>query len=157
MASTRELHLFCDASEQAYGSVAYLRVTDNNGNVSVSFVMARSRVAPKKTISIPRLELCAALAGSQLAYFLQRELTLPINDVMLWSDSTTVLTWICSDNCIYNVFVANRITEILEHTQPEQRRYVDTANNAADDITRGKKLIELINTSRWFSRPSFLY
>lgn len=66
-AGTRELHLFCDASEQAYGSVAYLRVTDRHGNVSVSFVVARSRVAPKKTISIPRLELCAALAGSQLA------------------------------------------------------------------------------------------
>lgn len=116
--------------------------------------MARSRVAPNKTISIPRLELCAALAGSQLAYFLQRELTLSINDVMFWSDSTSVLTWICSDTCRYNVLVANRITEILEHTQPEQWRYVDTANN---DITRGKKLIELTNTSRWFSGPSFLY
>lgn len=155
--SSQELHIFCDASEQAYGSVAYLRPTDGHGEVSVSFVMARSRVAPKKTISIPRLELCAALTGSQLAHLLQSELTVPIHGVMLWSDSTTVLTWIHSDNCRYKVFVANRITEILEYTQPEQWKYVDTTNNPADDITRGKKLAELTSDSHWFQGPPFLY
>lgn len=115
----RELHIFCDASEQAYGAVAYLRISGGN-EVLTSFIMARSRVAPKKTISIPRLELCAALSGSQLANLLVKELSVPLHNVTLWSDSTTVLTWICSDSCRYKVFVANRITEILDYTTPEQ-------------------------------------
>ncbi len=65
--STRQIHIFCDASEQAYGSVAYLRTESPEGKVGVAFVAARSRVAPKKQQTIPRLELCAALTGSQLA------------------------------------------------------------------------------------------
>lgn len=151
----RELHIFCDASEQAYGAVAYLRISGGN-EVLTSFVMARSRVAPKKTISIPRLELCAALSGSQLANLLVKELSVPLHNVTLWSDSTTVLTWICSDSCRCKVFVANRITEILDYTTPEQWRYVNTGNNAADDITRGKRLAELSPTSRWVRGPPFL-
>lgn len=151
----RELHTFCDASEQAYGAVAYLRLSNEN-EVITSFVLARSRVAPKKTISIPRLELCAALSGSQLASLLVKELSVPLHKVTLWSDSTTVLTWIRSESCRYKVFVANRVTEILDHTTPEQWRYVDTGNNLADDITRGKRLAELSPTSHWVRGPSFL-
>ncbi len=59
----RELHVFCDASEKVYGSVAYLQVSDESDEVHVTFVLARSRVAPRKCLSIPRLEMCAALSG----------------------------------------------------------------------------------------------
>lgn len=65
--AARELHIFADASEQAHGAVAYMRTEDADGHVHLSFILACSRVAPKRLHSIPRLELCAALVTAQLA------------------------------------------------------------------------------------------
>lgn len=122
----------------------------------MAFLTARSRVAPKKQQSIPRLELCATLTGAQLAKVLKEELTLPVYQIILWSDSTTVLAWLCSDFCRFKVFVGTRVAEIQELTARESWRYVDSANNPADDITRGKRLHEVSANSRWFRGPAFL-
>ncbi|KAI3375533.1 hypothetical protein L3Q82_003859 [Scortum barcoo] len=132
----REVHIFCDASEEAYGSVAYLRSTDRHGEVHLSFLLARSRVAPKRFHSMPRLELCAALSGAQLAQVLGRELTIEIHQIILWSDSTTVLTWLKSESCRFKVFVGTRVAEIQELTERHVWRYVDSVRNPADDVTR---------------------
>ncbi|XP_035235202.1 uncharacterized protein LOC118206521 [Anguilla anguilla] len=153
---TLELHVFCDASESAYGSVAYLRGEDPQGNVHVAFVLARSRVAPKKQQSMPRLELCAALTGAQLAQVIQRELTLQLRETVLWSDSTTVLTWIQSESCRYKVFVGTRVSEIQELTDHRSWRYVDTQNNPADTITRGMTLSDLAKPNQFSHGPAFL-
>lgn len=153
----REIHVFCDASERAYGSVAYLRTENPHGVVQVAFVTARSRVAPKKQQSIPRLELCAALTGAQMARILKSELTLPIQRVVLWSDSTTVLKWLQSESCRFKVFVGTRVAEIQDLTEGDTWRYVDSAQNPADDITRGKPLDTLTPDSRWGQGPSFLW
>ncbi len=153
----REVHIFCDASERAYGCVGYLRTEDPHDQVEVAFITARSRVAPKKQISVPRLELCATLTGAQLAHLLQWELTVNIARVILWTDSTTVLTWIHSDSCRFKVIVGTRITEIQELTNSKDWRYVDSLNNPADDITRGKTLLELTSENRWVKGPSFLW
>ncbi|XP_073669326.1 uncharacterized protein [Paramisgurnus dabryanus] len=150
-----DLHIFCDASEQSYGAVAYMR-TEYDQQVNVSFLMARSRVAPKKQLSIPRLELCAALIGAQLFNLLQTELTLKIRRATLWSDSTTVLYWLLSDSCRYKVFVGTRVAEIQELTKGQEWRYVDSLNNPADDLTRGKHLSELSEPCRWNQGPAFL-
>ncbi|XP_039539859.1 uncharacterized protein LOC120487658 [Pimephales promelas] len=155
-AITLELHVFCDASESAYGSVAYLRGEDPQGQVHVAFVLARSRVAPKKQQSMPRLELCAALTGAQLAQMIQRELTLQLRDTVLWSDSTTVLAWIKSESCRYKVFVGTRISEIQELTDHRAWRYVDTQNNPADPITRGMTLSNLAKPNQFSQGPAFL-
>lgn len=64
-----DIHIFCDASERAYGSVAYLRSEDASGTVEVAFRTARSRVAPRKQQTIPRLELSAALTDGTSAYY----------------------------------------------------------------------------------------
>ncbi|KAK7879830.1 hypothetical protein WMY93_033500 [Mugilogobius chulae] len=152
----RDIHVFADASERAYGSVAYLRSEDTNGQVEVSFLTARSRVAPKKQQSMPRLELCAALTAAQLAALLQHELTLSIDSIFLWTDSTTVLTWLHSDSCRFKVFVGTRVAEIQELTDPHSWRYVNSAQNPADDVTRGKTLQELSNDGRWRHGPAFL-
>ncbi|KAG1930137.1 hypothetical protein F2P79_022559 [Pimephales promelas] len=136
---TRDLHIFCDASERAFGSVSYMRTEDKDGHVHISFVLARSRVAPRKQMSMPRLELSAALTGAQVAKVLTTELTVPIRQVVLWSDSTTVLHWLLADSCRYKVFVGTRVAEIQSLTDVNSWRYVDSGNNPADDITRCKK------------------
>lgn len=151
-----ELHVFCDASERAYGSVAYLRLQDKEGRIHTSFVMARSCVAPKRQLSMPRLELCGALTGAQLAKLLVTEITLLIHNTILWTDSTTVLTWIKSESCHYKVFVGTRIAEIQELTSAENWRYVELDLNPADDITRGKSLYELSQVCQWNQGPYFL-
>ncbi|KAL0195042.1 hypothetical protein M9458_008614, partial [Cirrhinus mrigala] len=154
--SSRQLHIFCDASEKAYGSVAYLRTENPQGNVEIAFVTARSRVAPKKQQSIPRLELCAALTGAQLAEVLKTELTLPLTGVTLWSDSTTVLSWLLSDSCHFKVFVGTRVAEIQDLTESDTWRYVQSSDNPADAITRGKSPSDLHKESRWNQGPAFL-
>lgn len=155
--ASRELHVFCDASERAYGSVAYLRTMDDQSHVHCSFMLARSRVAPKKRLSMPRLELSAALTGAQLAKLIQTELTIPIQQVFLWSDSTTVLQWLRSESCRYKVFVGTRVAEIQTLTDVASWRYVDSARNPADDITRGLSLSELAHPHRWTVGPDFLH
>ncbi|XP_062373449.1 uncharacterized protein LOC134061706 [Sardina pilchardus] len=136
--SKRDIHVFCDASEQAYGSVAYMRTENMNGQVEVAFLTARSRVAPKKQQTIPRLELCAALSGAQLSKLLSTELTVSIHSITLWSDSTTVLSWLLSSSCRYKVFVGTRVAEIQELTDAATWRYVRSADNPADDTDGGR-------------------
>lgn len=152
----RELHIFCDASERAYGSVAYLRTTDDQCHVHVAFVLARSRVAPRKCLSMPRLELSAALTGAQLAKVIQTELPHNFQTVTLWSDSTTVLNWLTSESCRYKVFVGTRIAEIQTLTDTAEWRYVDSAHNPADHITRGLTLTQIAGPHPWSSGPDFL-
>ncbi|XP_076841847.1 uncharacterized protein LOC143485975 isoform X2 [Brachyhypopomus gauderio] len=154
--SRRDIHVFCDASEQAYGSVAYLRTESPGGEVEVAFLAARSRVAPKKQQSVPRLELCAALTGAQLYKVISTELTLPIRNCILWSDSATVLTWLGSDSCRYKVFVGTRVAEIQELTEAATWRYVPSRDNPADDITRGLTIQDISKGSRWTDGPEFL-
>lgn len=154
--SSRTVHTFCDASERAYGAVAYLRTEDSKGQIEVSFLAARSRVAPKKQQTIPRLELCAALTGAQLAAVLQRELTLNISSFRYWTDSTTVLNWLQSDSCHFKVFVGTRVAELQELTDSHLWSYVPSQDNPADDITRGMTLVQLAEPTRWKNGPEFL-
>ncbi|XP_077396826.1 uncharacterized protein LOC144033019 [Festucalex cinctus] len=154
--ATRQLHIFADASEKAYGAVTFIRTEDKHGRTHLSFVLARSRIAPKRLHSVPRLELCAALVAAQLASTLKKELTLTVHRIVLWSDLTTVLTWLHSQSCRYKVFVGSRVAEIQELTEGCDWCYVDSANNPADDLTRGKTLASLLEPNRWSQGPPFL-
>ena len=152
----RALHVFCDASERLYGAVAYMRSVDDHEQVYMSFVLAKCRVAPKRLTSMPRLELMAALVGAQLAQLVSQALTVELDYVMMWSDSTTVLTWIQSDSCRFKVFVGTRVAEIQTLTDGMEWRYVRTTDNPADDITRGLSVAELGKGSRWSEGPPWL-
>lgn len=153
----RKIHVFCDVSERAYGSVAYLRTETGQGKVEVAFLAARSRVASRREQTIPRLELCGALTEAQLASVLEKALTLKIRNITLWTDSLIVLTWLQSESCRYKVFVCTRVSAIQELTSLSSWRYVESANNPADDITRGKTLHELAEKNRWSQGPPFLW
>ena len=103
-----QLHHFADASENAYGVVSYLRA--NKGvNISCSFLFGKGRVAPLKSVSIPRLELVAAALAVNIDKMLKRALYLNITKVAFWTDSTTVLRYIRNDSARYATFVANRL------------------------------------------------
>ncbi len=154
--SQRDVHIFCDASECAYGSVAYLRTEDQHEEVEMAFLTARSWVAPKKQQTIPRLELCTALTGAQLAKVVKMELYLPIHQFTLWTDSTRVLTRLHSDSCRFKVFVGTRVAEIQDITDQHTWRYVPSRLNPADDITRWKSLSKLGPDSHWYQGPSFI-
>ncbi|KAI3370918.1 hypothetical protein L3Q82_007424 [Scortum barcoo] len=133
----QSIHIFSDVSEKAYSSVAYLRTVDQSGEIQVAFLAARSRVDPVRQQSIPRLELCAAHTGAQLAAVLKKELTLHISSITYWTDSTMVLNWLQSQSWSYKVFVGTRVADIQELTEGCPWRCVKSEENPADDITRG--------------------
>ncbi|XP_065089401.1 uncharacterized protein LOC135710680 [Ochlerotatus camptorhynchus] len=153
---TLELHVFVDASEEAYACVAYFRIIDR-GQVRCALVSAKSKVAPLKPLSIPRLELQAAVIGSRLVKSIEENHTLPIRRRVIWSDSSTVLSWIQSDQRKYRQFVAVRISEILDVTNIEEWRWVPTRLNVADEATKWVKEPSFHADCRWFVGPEFLY
>jgi len=149
-----ELHVFADASEEAYAAVAYFRWRDEV--VTTSFVCGKTRVAPLKPLTIPRLELMAALMAARLAETIKKEHDHEIQSVTFWSDSRTVLSWIRSDAAKFKQFVANRLGEIQELTTSDQWRWVPTIENVADDATRSRSTSSFEPTARWYTGPPFL-
>ena len=151
-----ELHHFSDASVKAYGQCSYLRIKDTNGNISVSLVMAKSRVNPTKTITVPRLELMAAALSVKVAGFLNEELDFRDVKHFFWTDSQVVLGYIANEARRFHVFVANRIQQIRNFSTPEQWHYVNTTMNPADLASRGMSATDMIGNVSWWKGPLFL-
>ncbi|XP_055605028.1 uncharacterized protein LOC129753255 [Uranotaenia lowii] len=150
-----ELHIFVDASEEAYAAVAYFRVSTPEGFIC-SLVSAKTKVAPLKHWSIPRLELQAAVIGVRLRKFIVDGHSLNIRRTVFWSDSSTVLAWIRSDHRRYTQFVACRVGEILSNSEISEWRWVPSKLNIADHATKWFNEIEIQQDSAWFSGPEFL-
>ncbi|XP_058826497.1 uncharacterized protein LOC131686249 [Topomyia yanbarensis] len=149
-----QIHVFVDASETAYASVAYLRFVDN-GKPRCVLVGAKTKVAPLKPLSIPKLELQAPLLGSRLLNKICTSLSLPIKKRFLWSDSSTALAWIKSSSHRYHQFVAFRVGEILSLSCADEWQYVPTKHNVADEATKWGSGPEFKPQSRWFVGPDF--
>ncbi|XP_045032691.1 uncharacterized protein LOC123474542 [Daphnia magna] len=150
-----ELHVFCDASEVAFGACCYLRM-ECEENVDTKFVFAKSRVAPIKSLSIPRLELQAAVLATRIAVSVKKELRLPIHSTLFWTDSEVVLKWLKSEHRRYSQFVHHRINEITETSSNEEWRFISGRENPADDCSRGLRPTKLDNQHRWFTGPPFI-
>ncbi|XP_038116910.1 uncharacterized protein LOC119769083 [Culex quinquefasciatus] len=151
-----ELHIFSDASELAYGCAAYLRAVID-GQVHCSLVMARSKVAPLKRQSIPRLELMAACMGARMSQQILGTHTLQIDRTVFWTDSRTVLAWLHADPYKYKQFVAFRVGEILELTRLDDWRWVPSKKNIADVLTKWGPGPPLQNDSEWRNGPAILF
>ena len=151
-----QLHHFADASEKGYGTVTYLRYV-NRAQIHCSFVIAKSRVAPLKKVSIPRLELTAATMMIRINNMLMKELQMHIDDVYFWTDSQIVLRYIMNESSRFQTFVANRVEVIRDGSDVSQWNYVPTQINPADDCSRGLSLEKLLNSEAWFRGPKFLW
>lgn len=151
-----QLHIFNDASEDAFASAAYLRA-EINGKVHCTLVMAKAKVAPLKALSVPRLELQGALIGARLAKTVRESHSLLISQLYMWTDSETVLAWIRSDHRRYRQFVAFRVGEILSKTDAADWRWIPSKQNVADEATKWGKGPCVDESSRWFRGPDFLH
>ncbi|XP_035222540.1 uncharacterized protein LOC118195347 [Stegodyphus dumicola] len=135
-----QMHCFTDASQKAYGVVIYLRYVTTDSEIESSFVISKTRVAPLKKMSLPRLELMGALIGARLASNVIEELEKRLQmNVYFLSDSSVTLHWIKGDLNKWKSFVQHRVMEIREKTSPESWNYCPGDENPDDMLTRGKK------------------
>ena len=122
-----------DASTKAYGATVYLSQGDATG-----LAIAKTRVAPLKELTLPCLELMAALLGARLTTFVHHVHELDdeviIAERVLWSDSQIVLSWLQSQRHL-PVFVRNRVTE-NKSVKFDAYKYCPTTQNPADLLTR---------------------
>ncbi|XP_047994375.1 uncharacterized protein LOC125232665 [Leguminivora glycinivorella] len=151
------LHGFSDASEKAYAACVYIRVVDPNGAISTHLLIGKTKVAPLKRLTIPRLELCGAHLLSKL---IKKVLTayssrISFDQVYAWSDSTITLAWLRSSPDKWRTYVSNRIAETTSNVPASQWHHVQSADNPADPASRGV-LPSQLNHQLWFTGPAWL-
>ena len=148
------LCVFADASQEAFGACAYVRQKKDDDTHAVKFVAAKSRVAPIKQLTIPRLELQAPVLASRLAKSIQEESRLQFTDVKFFTDSTITSAWIRNSSRSFKPFVSSRVGEIQSTTDPNQWNHIASEDNVADDPSQGIRVNEL--QGRWMNGPQFL-
>lgn len=151
-----ELHGFSDAASRAYAAVVYLRSVDPSGSITVRILIAKTKVAPIRPVSIPRLELCGAVLLARLLRSVERGLETKGVPIFAWTDATVALTWIRSHPARWKPFVAHRVAEVQDLVPPQQWGYVHTKDNPADAATRGLSPAALADHDLWWSGPSWL-
>lgn len=152
-----ELHGFSDASEAGYAAVVYLRSLLADGTVVIRQLLSKTRVAPLKRITLPRLELCAAHLLAQLVSYCKTVLShISLETYFLWCDSTVALTWMRTPPYQLKTYVANRVAQIQELVPTQWWYYVQSEHNAADCASRGVLPSQLPNLDIWWVGPAWL-
>ena len=151
--TTYQLVGFCDASKHAYAGVVYLHQRIGE-TCKVDLVFSKLQLAPNKTVSIPRLELLAALIGTRAIQFVANQLPVQLTEKHLWIDSQCVLSWIGSERHSSR-FIENRVAEIRKH-KDITFHYVPSKENPADLASRGLYINELLGNSLWWHGPEWM-
>ncbi|GFY00577.1 uncharacterized protein TNCV_2139741 [Trichonephila clavipes] len=150
-----EIHGFADASERCYGAAVYCKSKNLKSETLVRLITSKSRVAPIKSLTIPRLELCAAVLLAKLVKRVVAALQLETAELYLWSDSMIVLAWLRKEPMDLKTFVQNRVAKIQELYPNQFWRYVPSDQNPAD-LDRGVDPDKLLQQNLWFNGPTFL-
>lgn len=150
-----QLHGFADASNQAYAAAVYMRVCCG-GQCSVRLVYAKTKVAPLSSVSIPRLELSAAVLLTKAVNYVQKNLSLTDAPLFLWSDSTVTLAWLSAPPLRWKPYVANRVSYIQGTLSDAVWRHVPGTENPADSASRGISPNQLLTLSLWWQGPRWL-
>ncbi|XP_058446466.1 uncharacterized protein LOC131427358 [Malaya genurostris] len=153
---TLQLHVFVDASESAYCCVAYFRIVEY-GKPRLALVASKAKVAPLKPVSVPRMELQAAVLGVRLAKTIGKSHSLRITQRFFWTDSMTVLAWLRGDPRRYRQYVMFRAGEILSETSLSEWRWLPTKLNVADVGTKWGTGPSFDPNNRWYASSEFLF
>lgn len=153
-----DLHGFCDSSSRGFASVVYFRVLSPDNYIKTFLICAKSKVAPLKRISIPRLELCAAVLLADLMSFVMKTFKdkISFNKIYAWSDSMVALSWLKSDPYRWKTFVSNRVTHVQNTLPPTCWHYVPSLENPADCASRGILPSKLVDHPLWWTGPPWL-
>jgi hypothetical protein len=149
-----ELHAFSDASSKAYAAVVYVRSIYPDGHVQTRLLASKTKVAPIKAQTIPRLELLGAYILARLVNTVKQSLPHELS-VYYWVDSMTVLCWIRNERC-WKQYVRDRVNEIRSLTEKSAWRFCPGTLNPADLPTRGLSATELSTNEMWWNGPQFL-
>lgn len=151
-----ELHGFSDASSKGSGVVIYVRTINTIGQIKVVQLTAKSKVAPIKMVSIPRLELVAATLLAKLMKHVRITMEWEHIPYYLWTDSMITLNWISKEPCELKTFVSNRVLQIQEKTEVQNWRHVISKDNPADLVSRGLMPDKISQNELWWQGPSWL-
>lgn len=144
------VHGFADAAMSAYGAVIYVQNLPQIGSPTARLLCSKSRVSPLKTLSVPRLELCACLLLAKLVKKVLPSLNAEIETVVLWSDSMIALAWIEKSPHLLKTFVGNRVSLIQELSGTLKWLHVPSKSNPADVISRGLDAKDIISCDLWW-------
>ena len=150
------LVIFSDASKLAFGACAYVRWKTTQGKFCSRLIMAKSRLAPKKELTMPRLELNAAVTSSRMYKFISKEMTFNFQHQFFVVDSEIARAMIQKESYGFNTFVAVRVGEVQHHTSKDDWFWIESSENVADMLSRGANPEDLGMQSMWQSGPEFL-